>query len=725
MSHQSSTDELEGHVFEAPRSEEPAYVSLIGRKIGTIEIRKLLAEGGMGRVFVGYDERLQREVALKAVRPDRWSQASRARLLAEARALSQLNHPNICAIYGYVPGDESDFLVLELIRGETLQKAIDEESLDPRARMAVAQQIASALGAAHAQGIIHRDLKPANVMLTPEGGVKVLDFGIARFLQREPAAEPGAVEVEDPDVLPLPARTAAGKIIGTAEWMSPEQAKGEPLTAASDMYSFGLLLQLLFTGENPYEPGLNHVDILRRAQVAQSRPVEGLGTALASLIERLKSPDPAKRPTAAEVQWRLRRIREAPRRWLRRLAAAAAVLVAVLGAVKYTVDLRSQRDAALQARREAELARKQQEETTAFLLDVFKVSDPGEARGSTVTARELLDRGAAKVRASLQSQPAAQARILDTMGQVYLRLGLYDEARPLLEQAFQLSQRQGGSPLQQVESLEHLALVDQAENQPEALARLEKALALREAIHQAQTPDAARLLNNLGVQHAMAGDLDRAEAFFQRALSIRTATLGPVHPDVAVSLNNLAGVRIARDQPERAESLLRRALAIRRLTLPPDHPDVSGNLEALALVYENSGRLAKAVALHRQALAIAEKSLGREHPSTLLIVTNLGETFARAGRKREAEAFLRRAVQAREKVLGPAHPNLANSLRLLAELYRDEHRFSDADPLYRRALAIYRAAYPPDHPNLAKLQDSYDQMLRDAGGPGKTALASR
>jgi tetratricopeptide (TPR) repeat protein/predicted Ser/Thr protein kinase len=695
-----------------------APASLIGRKIGSIAIRSLLAEGGMGRVYVGYDERLQREVALKAVRPDRWSPSSRSRLLSEARVLSRLNHPHICAIHGYLPGEESDFLVLERIHGKTLLEALDEDALDPRSRMEVAEQIASALMAAHTQGIIHRDLKPANVMLTFDSGVKVLDFGIARrATSSEDETHPGfVVEQEDPS------STSPGNVVGTAEWMSPEQAKGEPLTAASDMYSFGLLLQQLFTGRSPYEPGLTSVDVLRRAQKGQSRPIEGLGKALTSLIERLKSLAPQDRPLAAEVQRFLRRVREAPRRRTRRLAAAAAALAAILGASKYTVDLQRQNHAALQARQEMELARKQEAETTAFLMEVFKVSDPGEIRGNTVTARELLDREAGKIRGSLRNQPLSQARMLDIIGQVYFRLGLYIQARPLLQDSLALRQRYSAGPVPLADSHEHLGLLSQAQSRPDAESHLREALALRRESLGPRHPDVGRTLKGLGVLAATRGQLTEAEAAFQQALEIQEASLGRVHPEVAATLNNLAGVWIAQGYPERAEPLLLRGLAIRESTLPPGHPDFAANLEALACLYQDRPR--QAVPLHRRALAIAERTLGPSHPRTLLIVTNLGGDLVSLGQWHEAEALLKRSVEAREAVLGPAHPDLASSLGLLADLYRDQHRFTEAAPLYRQALAIYEAAYPPDHPRLAALRESYADMQTQESG-GEIALALR
>jgi tRNA A-37 threonylcarbamoyl transferase component Bud32 len=483
-------------VLDRPGEEDSPF-DLLGRKVGTIRIHKLLGEGGMGAVYAGFDERLRREVALKAVRSDSLTTNGRARLLTEARILSRLNHPNICAIHDFVSSDSTDFLVLELIRGTTLREAI-QAGIPRAARLGIAGQIADALVAAHAQGIVHRDLKSSNVMLTPDGEVKVLDFGIARLGEDSP----DAVSEVDPDrtgLFPMPfeesflfARTAPGRVIGTAGCMSPEQARGETVTVASDMYSFGLLLQELSTGKPPYEPNLDGAALLKQVQRGQSLPVTGVDAHLADLIDRLKALTPETRPSAAEALQSLRWIEEKPRRRLRLLFAGLVLLLAAAGIAKYTYDLRRERNAAVRARQEAEIARQQGEGVVSFLTDLFMVSDPSATRGATVTARELLDHGAQKVRHDLRDQPPVQARLLDTIGQVYFKLGLYDEARPALEDAFRIRRTDPGSPLDLATSLEHLALLDQAQNRPQSEGRFQQALRIREAKTGRRNPDVAR-----------------------------------------------------------------------------------------------------------------------------------------------------------------------------------------------------------------------------------------
>ena len=343
-----------------------------------------LGAGGMGEVYVGVDETLKRRVALKAVHSGQRLQAeSKTRFLREAQILSQLDHPNICRVYDYIEDDHRDWLVLELIEGKNLRAAL-QSGLDRSAKLRIAEQIADVLVVTHAAGIVHRDLKPGNVMVTESGAVKVLDFGLARSV---PVAEEGtgpvpmaltdSVGTESPEVRTEPAsrmdaasafHTTYGLVTGTVGYMSPEQASGDATTSASDMYSFGLLLQELFTGQPAFDATLDYSTLLAKAQVGVTAPIAGVDSDLAALIQRLKSAAPAQRPTAVEAAERLRWIRGKPKRRLVRLAVAAAVVLLVLGVTKYTVDLARERTAAVAAREEADRRRGQAESLIGFML---------------------------------------------------------------------------------------------------------------------------------------------------------------------------------------------------------------------------------------------------------------------------------------------------------------------------------------------------------------------
>ncbi len=705
----------------SPRLEPGASsrAPLPGEKIGHIRIVELMAEGGMGAVYVGFDEKLHREVALKAIRGDRLDAAAKARFLREARALSQLDHPGICAIHDYLETPGGDFLVLERIRGCNLRQALDAGALDPAARLRIAEQVAEALGAAHSQGIIHRDLKLANIMLTEGGAVKVLDFGLAQAVGAAgdaPVGEPvsGTAGTAAGDATGY-VRTALGSLVGTVACMSPEQARGEKVTTASDMYAFGLFLQELLTGEPGYERNLPPHLLLVKVREADTLPVLGLAPDLTELIEALKSLAPEVRPAAMEALRRLRWSRDKPKRRLRALALTAAVLLLVLAGVKYTLDLRRERDAALRARTDAEQARREAEEVSSFLAGIFKVSDPGEARGGTITARELLDRGAERIRQGLRDQPASRARLLDTIGLIDHKLGLYGQARPLLEEAVAIRRRLPGAGLDLAASLQHLGQVCQMQHRPETEALLREALAIQEKRLGPGDPEVAMTLNSLGIYYGYGGELEKAEPIFQRALKIRQAALGPGHPDVAMTLNNLALVRTQQKRYGEADELFRRALAIRERALPPDHPDLAATLESLALLAQSQHRYAEALPLHARALKIWEKALGPDHHRIGLVTTNLASCYDGLGRDREAEAAYRRAIALHEKILGTEHPDVAFSLLNLANFYRNRKRYAEAEGLYRRAVVIDERAFPPGSEKIAGPLRDYARLLRATG----------
>lgn len=319
----------------------------VGDTIGSVTLVEVLGEGGMGTVFRGFDTKLERPVAVKAVRAEhRLDPQARARFRREARILSRLRHPSICQVYDLVEGPEADVLLLELVEGRTLGEWL-ETSSPIEERLPLARALAEALAAAHDGGVIHRDLKPDNVMVTAGGSVKVLDFGIARTLLDGTFEPPTAVAARTV-VVPADAtaaedtgrfdpakatfRTRLGSVLGTIAYMSPEQARGEEVTAASDVYSLGLIFQELFTLRPAY-PELPLDELYRRARAGRSEPPSGAGDRLDRLLVAMKSLDPRVRPPAHAVVEVLREVESAPaRRRLRRRLAAGALLALGLAA---------------------------------------------------------------------------------------------------------------------------------------------------------------------------------------------------------------------------------------------------------------------------------------------------------------------------------------------------------------------------------------------------------
>ena len=444
------------------------------RIVSHYRILEYVGMGGMGEVYAGLDETLMRKVALKAIRSDqRLSAPAKARFLREARLLSQLDHPNVCRVYDYIEEEQGDWLVLEFVDGTSLGAAA-RSGLDQSSKLAIAEQIARALVAAHTADVVHRDLKPANVMVTSEGQAKVMDFGLARTGGPETEGAPAAEQVEPLATAPVPAHaqetavvlerprfpdplspgsrpsrdelagfeTQAGAIMGTLGYMSPEQARGEVATSASDMYSFGLLLQELFTGLPPYDSDVDPETLLENVKTGRTLAPAGVGADLARLIERLKSVPPTHRPTALEAEERLRWIRGKPKRRLRILAAAGGLVMLALGGVKYTLDLERERTAAVQARQEADGRRKQAEDLIGFMLgDLREKLEP-------VGRLEILDDVGGKAMAYFAAVPvetlsdeelSRRSKALYQIGSVRIAQGDLEAASKPLEESLDLA----------------------------------------------------------------------------------------------------------------------------------------------------------------------------------------------------------------------------------------------------------------------------------------------
>jgi serine/threonine-protein kinase len=272
---------------------------MIGSKLGVYEITALVGKGGMGEVYRGRDTKLKREVAIKIL-PEEWARDTDriSRFQREAEVLASLNHPNIAAIYDVQEAEGSRFLVLELIEGETLADRIQRGPIPVNEALNIAKSICEALEAAHEKGIVHRDLKPANVKITPDGKVKVLDFGLAKSMENSPAS---VTLSNSPTLVNSMAATNAGIIIGTAAYMSPEQARGRKADVRSDVFSFGCVLYEMLTGRRAFQ-GEEVSDIL--ASVLAREPdftalPPKVTPQIRKLLQRCLEKDPKRRGQSA------------------------------------------------------------------------------------------------------------------------------------------------------------------------------------------------------------------------------------------------------------------------------------------------------------------------------------------------------------------------------------------------------------------------------------------
>ena len=590
----------------------------VRRSISHYEILAPLGKGGMGEVYVAFDTTLQRKVALKAVRQDRQlNEEGRARLLREARILGQLDHPGICRVYDYVSDGDTDYLVLELIDGQSLRDAM-RRPLDRAARQRISEQVAQALVVAHAAGIVHRDLKPENVMLLADGNAKVLDFGLARAFDA-PVSVRGAVGARLPSNIGAqfdsagetigaslssavtlgsgsPVTTAHGTLMGTPAYMSPEQAAGETATAPSDMFALGLLLQELHTGSPAYDLKTDFPVLMEQVRRGESRPPAGINRDLCDLIERLKAIAPSQRPTAVDVVERLRRIREKPARRLRLALAAVLLLAAVSGAVKYTIDLGRERNAAVLAREDATRRRDQAEILIGFMLgDLRKKLQP-------VGRLDLLDAVGEKAMGYFAAVPASALS--------------HDEVRRRSQAIYQIGEvsRQRG-------------------DLKAASARFKESLDLIAAVAQ-RDPENPQWQVDLAASHFYAGDALRLQGDLEgamrhfaayRDIGDALAVRDPKNPDWLLESSyghsNVAAVLEAMGDLEGARRELAASLEMKRRVLAArpgreaDEALATGH-NRLAVVLEKLGDGKDAMTHHHADFDI-RKRIAEQHPEDM------------------------------------------------------------------------------------------------------------
>ncbi len=392
-------------------------MTLVGTHVRNIRLVERLGGGGMGEVYLGADEVLGRKVAVKAIRAEmRPSLKAKSRFVREARLLSQLEHPNICRIYEFIEGEELDFIVLELVHGRTLTEAV-EQGMSPHDKLRIALEVAAALGAAHAISVVHRDLKPDNIMVGSDGVVKVLDFGLARSLPAEDAEieASGSHSFDVAELAGDPGETSVtelGHAIGTPMYMSPEQARGLAVTAASDVYSFGLVLQQLFSTTPPYPDGLTREELLAKAVWGDAQPVTCSDLDLKRLIDRMRSLTPKNRPTVEAVAERLRWVADRPRRRNRRLAKTAVAAILLVAAVSSTIGFVHAR----RSQRRAENAREPRRKQSTPSCAACSGSASPTAEGVDVRVVDVLDEAAWNLDLEFADRPLDRAAVLHTLG---------------------------------------------------------------------------------------------------------------------------------------------------------------------------------------------------------------------------------------------------------------------------------------------------------------------
>jgi len=664
-----------------------------GQRVGPYQVVREIGQGGMGAVYLAVraDEEFDRQVALKLVGMGSAATIVR-RFRAERQILAHLDHPNIAKLLdGGTTEDGRPYFVMDFVEG----RPIDEYAvgLSLRERLALFREVCAAVHFAHQNLVVHRDLKPGNILVTADGVPKLLDFGIAKLL------DPGQT---DPGLSELGLRPM------TLQYASPEQVKGETITTASDVYSLGVLLQRLLSGRSPYLAAADDRQALERAILAgktirPSAAVERreearrLAGDLDTIVLRAMDLEPGRRyasaeQLAADVQRYFDglpvlarkdtagyRLGKFVRRHKTGVAAAAAVLLLILSfSVTVTLLLRK-----------VEREKNRAEAVSGFLEELFTIPNPSSSRGKTITAREVLDRGRQQIAGKLQKALETRAALMETMGRVYRRLGLYDQAKPLLEDSLRIRRHILGPDDPDVASSElNLALALQEigeKTEAEALAR--EALETLRRGGATSSPAYAAGLNNLGGLLEARGEHDSAEALFREALSLKRRIPGG-DEELARAYNNLGFLLYNRGDNAGAEPYLKKGLQMRRKILGSEpHPDVATSLNNLASVLEAEGEQSKAEELYREALAMRRKVYDGPHPKVAQSLSNLAFVLMVEDRPREAEPFAREALG-----MAPSGVPRAVFLRHLAAVLAAQGKGGEAEPLARESLAIFKTS---------------------------------
>ena len=733
--------------------------NLQGTRLGPYLLDERIGWGGMAEVYRAHriDEQYRQRVAVKLVRSSLPAAEMDRRFRLERQLLARLQHPNVATLLdGGVAPDGRPYLVMEFVDGVPVTEYADAQRLTLTERLCLFVEVCRTVQFAHANLVVHRDLKPSNILVTKEGRVRLLDFGIAKLL--------------DPDSSEVTVPLTEELILLTPDHAAPEQVLGDAITTATDVYGLGVLLYELLAGTRPFrgvsptqmgravwereparpsaawtgrhdpESPIDPQEIAARRRTDPDQLTRALRKDLDAMVLMALRKEPERRYASAlqfaeDVERYLEgrpvlaqgdRFIYRARKFVRRNRLSVATLCAfvlVLGVGAAAVLHQSMQKT--EALRQAELERDTSTRLADFMVSVFEASDPDATRGRTVPARELLDRASQRLEKELADEPQLRADLALAMGRAYGGLGLIEASRGLFEQA--LNQRRGSAaadPEGLVEALEQAGRARAAAGEISAgIPLLEQAVELRTNLSGPESPEVAALWTTLGRMHADLGAFELAWELLGRAERVQREA----EPrDIEALVRTLRFQFVVAEglgmPPEQWLERTSEALTLAESHLDPDDPFLFNVREDYALTLQSVGEADSAVAVHRGLLADRERVFGPRHPQVAFSLFNLGRATGRTqGRWEESLPLLRRALEIREELYGPNHHLIAGTLHSLAVATAFSGDLAGASELEGRALRIHESAERIGHPDMLNVME-FQAQLKSLLGEHEVAL---
>jgi len=748
--------------------------TLEGRMVGSYRLINEIGRGGMGSVWLAEraDGEFEQRVAVKLVRGQAAPDDMVRRFRHERQVLANLEHPNIAHLidggsFDLGEGVAQPYLVMEYVEGEPIDQYCDANRRSLRERISLFRSVCAAVQHAHRNLVVHRDLKPGNILVTDEGVVKLLDFGIAKIIGDAAAAEPTATMTVERRLTPA--------------YASPEQVRGEAVSTATDVYSLGVILYELLTGARPYEfptSVLCDVDAIicetppRRPSTAiETKPETGSGgpeetqRTWADFVSERRSTVPSrlrkelqgdlenillmalrKEPerryaSVVELDADLRRYLEsepvlahADSRWYRArkfvlrhrplVASAVAVAVVLLGGIAATTSMYLRSQANLTRALDAEIrAEDRLTEATLigeFLEDMIQSVNPLHAEGRDVgVLRDVLEEASRKVHETA-ARPTVEARLRTTIGGTYVTLSLHDEGRPHIERALQIWDSMASPPSSEVAktclAASMLASAEGRHEDAAAICRrgLEQPIA---ADYPEDAKERQELVHALGASLIELNRIEAARALVDRGIELELARRAPRRVLLGSLYNLDAVLHVIRGDLDEGERRMRRALETLREEKGPDHPNVLAIAGNIAKILRNLKRFEEAEEIMRGVIASSERVFGPEHQNHLRVLESYANVITNLDRMDEAEAIYRDVIATQRRVFGERGPDLDVTLNNLADLLRRRDRPEEAVPLLREALALALAEHGESHPGTAIVMGNLGATLLDLGGP--------